>query len=60
MIATVWLVQRGSPESKELDKAGQESDEDQKIGRYADADSPSVGEGGRLADGDLLVVARRS
>lgn len=40
ILATVWLVQRGSPESKELDKAGTESDEDQKVGRYADERSP--------------------
>ena len=39
-MATVWLLQEGSPESKELDKAGKESDEDQKIGRYAVAGSP--------------------
>ncbi len=38
--ATVWLVQRGSPESKELDKAGLESDEDQMVGSHARADSP--------------------
>ncbi|RHW24866.1 hypothetical protein D0Z08_21925 [Nocardioides immobilis] len=38
--ATVWLLQRGSPESKELDKAGLESDEDQKVGKYADERSP--------------------
>jgi hypothetical protein len=38
--ATVWLLQRGSPESKELDKAGQESDKDQKVGEYADERSP--------------------
>jgi hypothetical protein len=37
---TVWLVQRGSTESKELDKVGPESDQDQKIGRYATEDSP--------------------
>jgi hypothetical protein len=37
---TVWLVQRGSPESKSLDKVGRETDEEQKIGRYADEDSP--------------------
>ena len=37
---TVWLVQRGSPESKQLDKVGRESDKDQKIGRYADENSP--------------------
>ncbi len=40
IFATVWLVQRGSPESKELDKAGRESDEEQKVGPHADADSP--------------------
>src|SRR4051812_4647119 len=37
---TIWLVQRGSPESKELDKAGRESDEDQKVGAHAQSDSP--------------------
>ncbi|NJP90067.1 hypothetical protein HCN51_11510 [Nonomuraea sp. FMUSA5-5] len=41
IVLTVWLVQKGSPESKELDKAGAESDEDQQIGPYADADSPA-------------------
>ncbi len=40
ILATVWLVQQGSPESKELHKAGSESEKDQRIGRYADADSP--------------------
>jgi hypothetical protein len=39
-MATVWLLQKGSPESKELDKAGTESDEEQKVGRYAEEDSP--------------------
>ena len=38
--ATVWFLQRGSSESKELDRAGLESDKDQKIGRYAGEDSP--------------------
>jgi len=38
--ATVWLLQRGSPESKELHKAGLESDEDQKVGVHAQQDSP--------------------
>ena len=41
VVATVWLLQRGSPESKSLDQAGLESDRDQKVGRYADAGSPS-------------------
>jgi hypothetical protein len=39
-LTTVWLLQKGSPESKELDKAGTETDEEQKIGRHADEDSP--------------------
>ena len=41
IVLTVWLLQRGSPESKELDKAGGESEKEQKVGRYADADSPA-------------------
>ena len=40
IFATVWLVQKGSNESKELDRVGGESDEEQKVGRHADADSP--------------------
>ena len=40
MLATVWLLQRGSPESKELDKPGRESDSEQKVGEHAGADSP--------------------
>jgi len=41
-LATVWLLQRGSPESKELDQAGTESDADQLVGRHARADSPAL------------------
>jgi hypothetical protein len=40
-LATVWLLQKGSPESKPLHKAGTESDQEQKIGPYADESSPS-------------------
>jgi hypothetical protein len=40
ILATVWLLQRGSPESKELDQAGRESDEEQKVGEHATEDSP--------------------
>jgi hypothetical protein len=40
IVLTVWLVQRGSPESKELDKAGLESDEDQRVGEHAHEESP--------------------
>ncbi|THV29509.1 DUF6766 family protein [Glycomyces paridis] len=41
VFATVWLVQRGSPESKLVENAGPESDERQKVGRYATAESPA-------------------
>ncbi|NYJ03647.1 membrane protein implicated in regulation of membrane protease activity [Nocardioides thalensis] len=41
LLLTVWLLQRGSPESKELDKAGLESDEEQKVGEHAEAGSPA-------------------
>ncbi len=40
IVVTVWFVQRGSTESKPLDKVGRESEQDQKLGRYAGADSP--------------------
>jgi hypothetical protein len=40
IFATVWLLQRGSPESKEMHKAGPESDEDQRMGEHAGQDSP--------------------
>ena len=40
ILLTVWFVQRGSPESKELGKAGLESDEDQQVGDHATEDSP--------------------
>lgn len=46
LMATVWLVQKGSPESKELDQAGRESDQDQKIGRHGDPDSPAWAKAG--------------
>jgi hypothetical protein len=42
ILATVWLLQRGSPESKEFGKAGRESDKDQKVGRFADESSPAA------------------
>ncbi|MFJ6793159.1 DUF6766 family protein [Streptomyces sp. NPDC091268] len=40
IFGTVWLVQRGSPESKEVHKAGTESDREQRIGDHAREDSP--------------------
>ncbi|WP_433502071.1 DUF6766 family protein [Pseudonocardia halophobica] len=47
-IATVWLLQRGSPESKPLGDAGRESDQEQAVGRYARGDSPPAAAAGGL------------
>jgi hypothetical protein len=40
IVATVFLVQRGSTESKEPGEQGGESDEQQRVGRHARPDSP--------------------
>jgi hypothetical protein len=42
VMATVYLVQKGSPESKPVDETGTESDEEQKVGPYAQPDSPRL------------------
>jgi hypothetical protein len=48
--ATVWLVQRGSPESKELDSVGKGSDEEQRVGDHTRSDSPGpMHRGGAVA-----------
>ena len=36
----IWLVQRGSPESKKPGDEGMGTDKDQKVGEHADPDSP--------------------
>jgi hypothetical protein len=41
ILGTVWLIQRGSPESKRAGEAGTESDEEQLVGEHARPDSPS-------------------
>ena len=38
--ATIWLVQRGSNESKKPDEVGRESDQAQRVKRYGGAQSP--------------------
>jgi hypothetical protein len=53
---TVWLVQRGSPESKTPDDIGRESDEDQRVGAFARPDSPRWARAG----GWRLAVYSRS
>jgi hypothetical protein len=40
MLAAVWLVQRGSPVSKQLERQGRETEREQRIGRHAAEDSP--------------------
>jgi hypothetical protein len=40
IFGTVWLIQRGSTESKKPGEEGTESDKEQRIGRHADDDSP--------------------
>ena len=48
ILATIWLIQRGSTESKKPEDAGQESDEQQKIGEHAEPDSPAWAKVGGL------------
>jgi hypothetical protein len=40
ILATIWLVQKGSNESKRLDEVGLESDQKQRVGRSAAPNSP--------------------
>ena len=40
VLATVWLLQRGSPESKKAGEEGGQSDQDQRIGPHAIEKSP--------------------
>src|SRR5690349_15231319 len=59
--ATIWLVQRGSPESKKPGDEGPGDDRDQKVGRYAEPNSPEWARRGGLpqvlfANSLLLVM----
>jgi hypothetical protein len=60
ILLTVWFLQRGSPESKELGNAGGESDEDQLVGEHARPDSPRWARAGgvktRVYSNSLLIV----
>ena len=60
VLATVWFVQRGSPESKKLGREGLESDRDQKLGPHATSRSPRwAGIGGwrtAIYSHSLLIV----
>ena len=46
ILLSIWFVQKGSPESKELDKRGKESDKEQLLDRYARPDSPKWAKAG--------------
>ena len=61
ILATIWLVQKGSNESKLLEDAGLEAKTQQQIGRNAPADAPRWAKARRLAHADLreLAPARR-
>lgn len=58
--ATIWLVQKGSNESKEVAKIGLESDEEQKVGRHLRPGSPRWSKAGglrrRLYENSLILV----
>jgi hypothetical protein len=41
IMLTVWLVQKGSPESKKPEEVGLESDKKQRVGPHANDDSPA-------------------
>jgi hypothetical protein len=60
ILGTIWLLQRGSPESKQLDKAGVETDEEQRVGRHATPRSPGWAKVGGLRtaiySNSLLIV----
>lgn len=60
ILATVWLVQRGSPESKALGEGGRQSEQEQLLGPYARADSPPAARAGgwrlRLYSRSLTLV----
>jgi hypothetical protein len=48
IVLTVWLVQRGSPESKPVDETGDGDDKKQQVGRHASAQSPRWARAGGL------------
>ncbi len=60
VLAGVWFVQRGSTESKQPGKEGGESDEEQKLGRHIEPDSPAWARAGglrtRIYSNSLLIL----
>jgi hypothetical protein len=60
MLATIWFIQRGSPESKPPGEEGTESDRRQQIGRWAGDDAPVAARAGGVRaavySNSLLIV----
>ena len=60
VFATIWLIQRGSNESKRPDDSGRESDQKQLVGAHAARNSPAwakrEGWSRRLYENSLLLV----
>lgn len=46
IVLTVWLVQKGSPESKEIEKRGVLSDEEELVGQFSKHESPKWAKAG--------------
>jgi membrane protein implicated in regulation of membrane protease activity len=60
LLLTIWLWQKGSPESKKEDELGREGEEEQQIGEHAKKDSPAPAKAGGWRAGlygnSLLIV----
>jgi hypothetical protein len=60
MLATIWLVERGSPESKQPGEEGLSSDRRQQVGRFAEDGSPEWAKAGgirtSLYSNSLVIV----
>jgi hypothetical protein len=60
IVATVWLIQRGSNESKQPEETGRESDRQQLVGAHAQRNSPmwakAEGWGRWLYENSLIIV----
>ena len=64
ILVTVWLVQKGSNESKRFEQAGRESDREQLLGHHAPRRAPGAAKQGRgwerLVYENSLVLAMAS
>jgi membrane protein implicated in regulation of membrane protease activity len=60
LVLTIWLLQKGSPESKKREQMGRESEQDQMIGEHAKRSSPKPAKAGgwraALYGNSLVIV----